>query len=1136
MSPLHIPASTRHAQTVASDPRASAWVDAHAGSGKTYVLTQRVIRLLLRGSAPSRLLCLTYTKAAAANMFNRVLERLSDWTRLDDAALDRALIDTDGGESSTERRAAARRLFATVLETPGGLKVQTIHAFCERVLHMFPFEAGVPAGFAVLDAQQTRELLAATRADVLIEAAAAPGEALGRALATALDAASDEGLGIALDAAVNERAALAAWYAATPDMTRHQRVARVLGLPADIQRRDVIAEILDGPHLQRAAWRTIAARLANGKTDAETKLAEALVAAASASDLEQQLACYLRRFVIGKGTLAAESRLVPKSMQRAHPDLAAAVLAEHARLGDALDRLRLVEARDRTAALLTLADAVIARYEAAKRRRGLLDFDDLVERTRALFANVPASWVLYKLDSGIDHVLIDEAQDTSPAQWAVIEALTSEFFAGRGARENAVRTVFAVGDAKQSIFGFQGAAPHMFADMQRQFADKAGTAERRFERVRLDTSFRAAQPVLDAVDTVFATSAAQPGVVVPPDQLKHDAVRDELPGVVELWPLLTPEPMPDDDWTLPVDALPEESPVLRLARNIAATVAAWLAGARCRPDGSPIRAGDVMILVRRRGPLFEAMIRALKLHHVPVAGADRLVLADHIAVMDLLALADALLLPGDDLALATLLKSPLFGFDDDDLIRLCPRRTGSLADALDASSIPRDRDAAARLARWRDEATRLRPYDFLARVLGRDGGRRAFLARLGAEAADPLDELLALALDAEARGVTTLRALAAAIRSGGAEIKRDMEMAGNAVRVMTAHGAKGLEAPIVILADTTAAPESNKPPRLLPLGNARIWVPTKPEVEPPLIAAARMQVSDLSRAEYHRLLYVALTRAAEVLVVAGAAGVRGAPAGCWYDLVTNALADAVDEPADGWPGTVRRWRRWPQTAGASPPPVSSADVVAPAWLRTPVSAFAGAARLTPSRMASAPSAIDPQRAAAMARGRLLHRLLELLPDLPPEVRDKAAVDLAIRVGRALDETVARSIAADAVALLADPRLAPLFGPQSRAEVPIVGRIPLAGGGWRPVSGRIDRLHVVDGTATLLDIKTDIDVPATVAAIAPAYLDQMATYRALLAEALPGHAIIAALLYAAGPRRLDIPPALLDAAWARITTP
>src|SRR5437763_1907675 len=702
MTPRPIPEAVLARQRQASDPAVSAWVSANAGSGKTYVLAQRVIRLLLGGTDAAKILCLTFTKAAAANMAKTVFDTLAKWTALEDDDLDHAIRTMSNERPDANLRALARRLFALALETPGGLKVQTIHAFCTRLLQQFPFEANVAARFRVLDEAAQTQLLDQESLGVLLDAAAASEGALGRALATAIAAASDYSFREVVKEAIGKRDAVMAWTGRAGSVPAAiAELCGTLAIDGDDTIEQVEAEMVNGPHLPIAQWGE-AARLFRAGSKADCEQAACLEAAAAAP-ADQRADLYLPIFLTQK--FERRASLITKPLLKSNPAFGERLHAERDRLVMLVERRKAVACRDRTAAMLTIANAVISGYQAAKARRGLLDYDDLIDKSRDLLARVEAAWVHYKLDLGIDHVLIDEAQDTSPRQWEVIEGLVSEFAAGAGARGALKRSIFAVGDDKQSIFSFQGAAPAAFAQKRGDFKRAYDARGLAFRPIEFKYSFRSLQVVLDAVDTVFSRPQAYSGLSADPVKTVHEAVRGRAPGMVELWPLIEPEDKPQiEGWDAPFDTTSEMSPRVKLARKIAGAVRRWIARGDCVGDGDqrrPLRPGDVLILVRQRGPLFEAVIRALKNAGIAVAGADRLVLTEHIAVMDLIALADALLLPDDDLALATVLKSPLFGVDEEALFALAWNRAGPLHAALRAKAgeDPAFAAAAARLER-----------------------------------------------------------------------------------------------------------------------------------------------------------------------------------------------------------------------------------------------------------------------------------------------------------------------------------------------------------------------------------------------------------------------------------------------------
>lgn len=1136
-------------QHEASDPEASAWASANAGSGKTHVLTQRVIRLLLRGEDPAKILCITFTKAAAANMATRVFDTLADWTALDDAALDKEIrgIGMAPGETLRTR---ARRLFALALETPGGLKVQTIHAFCTSLLHQFPFEAEVGAGFEVLDDVTQAQLLDRLTLEVMLEGAAHPGSPTGKALATAIRAAADQTFRELIADAVHERDRIEPWVARCGSVDAAiAELSQALGIDADVSTETLESRILDGG-IDPAEWPDIADVLATGRTTDREK-AELLRLAARTAAVNR-LDCYLSIFCNDSkdGSLVrralSKTGVVTKGLRQANPEIAAILDREKDRIGALLDTLRAVECRDRTRALIAVAHEVIVRYRRDKARRSQLDYDDLIDRTLALFNRTSAEWVLYKLDLGINHLLLDEAQDTSPKQWEIIRQLVSEFTAGAGARSTK-RTMFAVGDDKQSIFSFQGAAPEKFGEMKTGFESDFKAAKLAWRNVKLLTSFRSGEVVLQAVDAVFGRASCYEALSSEKAATVHESLPGKLPGHVDVWPLLLPEDRPDvEGWDAPFDKTSETSPPVKLAHKIAAHVALW--------QKAGTRPGDVLILVRQRGPLFEAIIRALKAANIQVAGADRMVLLDHIAVMDLVALADALLLPEDDLALASVLKSPLFGLSDDDLFRIAHDRAHqSLRVALfgKAREFPQ---AADRLKELTDAALRDSPFTFYARLLGAGGGRKRILVRLGPEANDALDEFLNLALEYERSETPSLQGFVAWLRAANAEVKRDMETARDQVRVMTVHGAKGLEAHTVILADTTTRPEGYRPPALIdvPLagGGGVVWAKAK-DSDPPLVATARAAAREASIAEYKRLLYVAMTRAEQRLVICGTAprreGSLGIDAQCWYRLIEEALVNGESAPTieipseDGDGTTIRRMRK--DVLDLLPPAKDEqrrTESPLPGWIDARLPA-------EPVRsVAIRPSDADDiewnhggagaGREQALERGRLLHRLIQSLPDIPPAQRDAAAAAYLRRNRDRVSPSDCAAIAAQVIAILEDPQFAPLFMPGSRAEVPLAGMLPCDGRAPYSVTGQIDRLAVTENEVLIGDYKTNRPAPTALESVPRAYVRQLALYRALLQRVFPHRTVRAALIWTDNATLMELPQTALDAELAALTRP
>jgi ATP-dependent helicase/nuclease subunit A len=1152
-APRPIPDEVRARQARASDPTASAFVSANAGSGKTHVLVQRVIRLLLSGVPPEKILCITFTKAAAANMAERVFTTLGHWVTLDDDALRKAIVAVGIPHPTAKLCREARKLFACALETPGGLKVQTIHALCTRLLQQFPFEANVPARFAVIDERDQTEMMERANLKVLLEAARDPDSVTGRALLTAMASAADVTFKEVVREACLSRDHFMAWTdeAGHPAMASAQ-MAAVLGVDASESIEAIETEILDGPFVPRVRWDDIAVALDDGsKSDKDHagRLRDAR-AFTGAAQVDAYLGVFLTEEKLPR------KAVLTKKFSDHNPAVARLFEGEAQRLGPLVERRRAIVMRDRSAALLHIATAAAANYRREKQERGLLDYDDLIDKTLAMLDRVSSGWVHYKLDRGVDHVLIDEAQDTSPRQWDIVAHIISEFTAGEGAREGLNRTIFAVGDEKQSIFSFQGAQPREFDARRRELHRKFTAAGLTFDPVAFTYSFRSGATILQSVDHVFRDPAIYKSIhSVDIGHPLHNALADAGPSVVELWDLAEADERQDiEGWRAPFDGVAVTSPEVKLARRIQAEIRQLVeSGTLTGHEGErrPLRYGDMLILVRRRGNAFDAVIQALKHAGIPVAGADRLKLTEHIAIIDLMNLADALLLPQDDLALAVALKSPLFGLDDNDLFTLASERKGSLRRALGEHAAGNEKFAAVlrRLEACERRAREETPFAFYAWLLGGDGGRARILRRLGHEANDALDEFLELALNYERKAPASLQGFMAWLRSADTEVKRDMEITRDEVRVMTVHGAKGLEASVVFMVDTTSSPADSQRLRLIrvPRGNGgaiMVWAGRKAD-DPKIVADARKAMIEETEDEYRRLLYVAMTRAADRLVVAGCLpGNRNSvPPNSWYNLVNTGLSgSSLDKQTIETPfGKVTRFAR-PEDVTAQGMPASSVQskIALPDWLRTPgppesddddpvrpsgQSAGEGRAVRAGETVQS--------RALALQRGTLVHRLLQSLPDVAADRRREAALGFMMRNAADWSEADRTALADKVLALIAHPRFAAVFAAGSRAEVAIAGRLARPDGTPALVSGQIDRLVVRPDEVLIVDFKTNQAAPATAAEAPVAYVRQLALYRAVLSRLYPQRPVRAVLLWTEALEYMEISAPALDAALASL---
>ncbi len=1150
-------------QSLAADPGVNAFVMANAGSGKTTTLVSRVARLLLGGSRPDAVLCLTFTKAAAAEMQRRLYERLGKWAVAPDAELRKELAkleQRDPGSYDRGQLSHARTLFARALETPGGLKIQTIHAFCEQLLRRFPIEAGVSPLFRVVDDVEAEAIRVRARERVAERSLSGdPGLSDAYAsMAGQLDFQAFEQMFVRFE---EKRAAIAAWVAhAGGPATLLQRIADQVGVERLEDPDALEAAAVTPPALNLDRWFAAAGGLAqgNGKTDATRGLKiQALAEAIRAG--EAPVEGVREVFFTATGPRAS---LATKAVPPATSDW---LIEEQERLREAFDHARACRVGRDTLYALTLATTYSAEYEAAKAARGALDFSDLISAAKALLTNeeTGAAWVLFKLDGGVDHILVDEAQDTSPEQWEIVRALTDEFFRGAGAREGGVeRTLFVVGDEKQSIFSFQGAAPERLLRESQWYRKQIAGVGRRFEDVQLLQSWRSTPEVLAFVDRVFLdrerAQALSPGRGLLDDRadtrIEHVAARTDGLGTIDVWDAIQEEKSEERRaWDEPMDA----DATRGARRQVADRIVAEVRGMVERNEGVHDKEtrqwraadwGDVLILVKKRGPMFEEILRALKQGGVPVAGADRLKLSEHAVFQDLLALGRAALFPDDDLVLAGVLRSPLCDVSETDLYELAragidaanDRRTQPLWRSLRDRARTDDvaRAAVELIAGFRAAARDRTPFDLYAGLLNRlDANgltmRQRFLTRLGGEAADALDAFLDQAQAAEMRGVMDLERLCHALASLTQTVKREMDEPRGEVRVMTAHSSKGLEAPIVILPDTIF--EEPKGDALLETEEGGFLWCGSSKGDCDASAEAREARKRRNEEESMRLLYVGLTRARDRLIVGGryASNRKLENLRAWWGPLDEAIQSLGGREVEGQHGRIRRFGEDPKSYPRLET-VSAADVVAPDWLGRAVSAEAGERTLSPSRMggldgAPAPSPLARPGGGGLGRfrrGDLIHRLLERLPDVAVDLRADLAGRLLSRERDLTDEQKQEMVDA-AVRILTDDRFAPVFGPGSRAEVALTGRV-----GGATVSGRMDRLVVSTDRVLVVDYKTNRPAPLRIEDADPAYIVQMAVYVSVLRQLYPAHRVEAALVWTDGPNLMPIPDDMLAAALAR----
>ncbi|WP_417456032.1 double-strand break repair helicase AddA [Kordiimonas sp.] len=1135
------------AQARATQPELTAWVGASAGTGKTHVLTARVLRLMLTGTDPENIVCLTFTKAAAAEMKNRIFAELGRWAMMADDALIAEIARRTEEVADADMIIRARQLFAYVLDLSGGLQIQTFHSFCQALLGRFPLEAGMAPGFEGIDEAVAQEMMASAKDEMLALTRRPEGAHVRKALDHVAGLVTELTFDEVIERLSFEASTLAAADKAYGKFGLAAALYRALDLTPGETRDVLLDQVTADDAFDITGLRAMGpVLLAGSKT--ETKVGEVMTAYTAAEGDERKVLfdAYMLGLLTKEGT--PRKTVAVKKTLTTYPEFEAIIEKEQIRLMRVADRLNRIAAAEATVALLTLGLAQLERYKALKTERGMVDFDDMIGRTVGLLDRLDvAPWVLFKLDAQVDHILIDEAQDTNREQWRVVEALTAEFFSGEGASDK-MRTVFAVGDAKQSIFSFQRADPKEFVAARDRVFHRAWQAELKAEPVPLNLSFRSGGAVLSLVDAVFDKGAdAWHGLSADLEHVKHEFVRKGHGGLVELWPLEAPnvaeEESAEEGWIPPLiqenadDA--EGHTAWRIARRIKEMIAS---GEVLEAQARPITPGDILVLVRRRTAFVDHLVRALKYLGVPVAGRDRMVLTDELPVMDLLALAHAALLPTDDLTLATVLKSPFVGLDDDQLFALAHGRKGALWHALQAKA--KDEPVFARALAFLQSVIRgadlLTPFEFFSHVLTDLNGRAQLVARLGDEVHDPIDELMEEALRFEHTGTASLQAFIHRVEHGGTQIKRDMEAAGGQVRIMTAHSSKGLQAPIVFLSDLVSIPDIRREGRLVPIDAADpgkppllLWTSAAPGLA--LAEEKKAELKEKALHEYRRLLYVALTRAEDRLYIAGWQAEREPDPNCWYKAIESGFERVGAEEVEITLGRTARRLTVAQTAAVAPSDEKAETrtplPALPAWAREPMPNEPTPPRpLAPSKPDEDEPAVTSPLARATAarfeRGRLIHSMLEWLPELEKAAQQEAAERFLMRSG--LDAETAAAFWQEVKGILEDAEFAPIFGPNSRAEVPIAGLV-----GTRAISGQVDRLVVTESEVLIVDYKTNRPPPRDAAKVPEVYLKQMGLYARALQGIYPNHKIRAALLWTDISLLMELGKTQMDEALKRV---
>lgn len=1127
----------------ASQPKKSIWVAANAGSGKTRNLITRVARILLQGSLPHKILCLTYTNAAAAEMQTRLFNELGTWSMMSDADLKEKLLDLDdkfflNRPEGQKMLAKARQLFARALESPGGLKIQTIHGFCGSVLRKFPLEVNISPNFKVLDDRKKQIIVQQSLLNLVKSNPEIFDNILMELEISDLKQFINQVLTFRskLNAEFNLDSFCACFGLKHQQIDPKQELAEIVnGFPNDIF--NIVTQAL-----QRGS-----------KTD--LKHAEKLKRMKFSSDKEK-LSILENIFCTDDGKARSLRSYPSKAAKIFEPRLEGLFSKLQKCFLDYLAKRNEAIVIKKAQVLYDFSHKFFKNYDELKNLEGALDYDDLIIKTQLLLKEHHSKWVLYKLDGGIDHILLDEAQDTAIEQWEMLVALMDDFFSDDRAVMGE-RTFYAVGDEKQSIYSFQGANIKAFSYMKDFFSSKLSFLGNELDSVELLNSFRSSIAILRFVNEILKDGGGT-GVKNISD---HSAFHEALPGRVELWPLVEEQPgKQKNNWWDFEKEIVETSATDKLAENIAIEIKKILKSNSTlvfpnedfEKRNRKILPGDFLILVRSRGAIFKSILKKLKQHDLPIAGSDRLLLLNELAIRDIISLLKFLDNTSDDLSLAEALRSPLLGLSESDLFKISFNRSSTLYHSL-TLNLPKH-EASYIILDLVQEAQETAPYELIEKILINHRGRLRMGARLGESVNDVLDEFLLQALIYEDLEPPCLRGFLDWLQNIDVPVKRQLSNSSSSIRVMTIHGSKGLESPIVIMPETSYNLRGAKRDMFLENDD---WVcfSDKSGYLPTQIRELKEESIISSIEEENRLFYVAVTRAKNWLIIAGVGKENKNKSDDnqtinWYVRSKKALENLTANDRPG-PNLIAQEKiifehNWLVEKQIHTKNIKLKKDSNFEFIITP---FLDEKNLKNFQKKSfiASQMVDVEdddfvmkqsydldqsnrRKKSASYGVAVHHFLQYIRSFSPTDHHYVKDHFVSNFNNGIDQSgMVETAFQEALAVLEKPELHSLFFKSNILnEVEVSGFIDLANKRKDDlkskihVSGRIDLIHITESRILIIDFKTNKQIPASIKLVSKAYLAQIAVYIELLKATYPTRKISGAILWTKTAKLMKIP--------------
>ncbi|HSQ98164.1 MAG TPA: double-strand break repair helicase AddA [Rickettsiales bacterium] len=1097
-------------QSIASNPEYSIWTSASAGSGKTTVLVKRLLRMLLSGIQPSKILCITFTNTGAVEMRNRINSRLARWLSLDDKELEEEIVSLEGDYTNiNEKVKRARTLFAKILDYSNDFKILTIHSFCQQIIKRFPLEANIIPNFKIADEIASSELLLQAKDELLKINNPEVKEAV-KYVFTYVN--EDQFINL-LQQTIGQKDNLL--YLKSKFNTT-EGVINEIRKSFDLKLEDNI-EALENDFLSKLDLSIFNDELIN---DIENIGKQTDLKFIRFFKKEFNLNEYILLFLTQENKM--RTKVLTNDVIKNFPQLTDFSEFEALRVFDFIEKRNNLINFEFTANFLRLVYCIFDIYSALKKDAGYLDYSDLIFETDRLLndskyknlngENPYSNWINYKLDEGIDHLLIDEAQDTSPIQWDIVRSITEEFFSGYGQKENLNRTIFVVGDEKQSIFSFQGADPSNFHLILKEYEKKINDCGKKFENIFLETSFRSLKSILSITDEIFKEPFRKNAISKLQNIIKHNIVRQDGLGKVEIWPLVEndikkPEKTEEiPNWEINYLEEIELTNKQKLAETISKEVNTWFQKGKIifsRKDRvfRPLKYSDIMILVKKRDKDFiNYLIRQFNKYNIPTMGNDRFNLSESIISQDIISLCKFVLFNEDDLNLANIIKSPILSMTEGDLYKLCKYKNEnncSLWSALCNNEFLNDLIEKSQI---------LTPYEFLFYLFETKNIRKKFKERFLYLADEVLNEILNIANDYEKNhNNATLLSFIEFLEKSDLEIKRDMDQSANEIKIITVHSSKGMESPIIILPDTNhTLGQIQKIDSVLDykIDGCDFTLPILTKEKTIFTEnLVKERIKKDAEEEYLRLLYVAITRAENELYVCDCKK-KSINENCWYEILRQSINNTNPKTRKSenfkedilYIGDEDKFDNSQKTEINSIEIQDEINSIIPIILQSKDSKEESKI-INPSLYYAENIISKPhEESINIQKGKLVHKLLEILP----EAKEKEKIaDIYLKNSQYKNEIK------DTVFNILD-KFKHLFEKNSKAEVAVFGKI-----GNDIISGQIDRLTITEDKVFIIDYKNTNYLPKQVP---EKYKKQLELYKILLEKIYPDKIIECYILW------------------------